>query len=206
MSSFGAALPRYVLVTDLAQVAESEMVARIRRAREPVVVLIRDKGLPREERRALASRLSAVARPLGHALWIAEDVQLASELELDGVHLVSASPVDAVAQARRALPAGAWVNLACHSVEEALSRVKGPLLGPQGRPDSLFLSPIFTSPGKGAPLGVGALSELVSRLAEGASADTATKLIALGGIDRETAPACFQAGAAAVAAIRAELG
>ena len=84
--------------------------------------------------------------------------------------------------------------------------MKGPLLGPQGRPDSLFLSPIFTSPGKGAPLGVGALSELVSRLAEGASADTATKLIALGGIDRETAPACFQAGAAAVAAIRAELG
>ena len=206
MTASGTALPRYVLVTDLAQVTESDFVARIRRSREPVVVLIRDKALPREARRALASRLRAVARPLGHALWIADDVPLARELELDGVHLVSSSPVDAVAQARRALPPGAWVNLACHSVEEALSRVNGPLLGPQGRPDSVFLSPIFASPGKGAPLGVGALSELASRLAAGEPADAATKVIALGGIDRETAPACFQAGAAAVAAIRAELG
>jgi thiamine-phosphate pyrophosphorylase len=193
-------------VSDLGQIAEDELVLRVQRAREPLVVLIRDKGLPREQRRALALRLTAVARPLGHSVWIADDVGLASELDLDGVHLVSTAALDAVARARKALPPRAWVNVACHSVEEALSRVSGPLIGAQGRPDSVFLSPIFASPGKGLPLGVAAISALVARLTAAEPPGAATKVIALGGIDRETAPSCFQAGAAAVASIRAELG
>jgi thiamine-phosphate pyrophosphorylase len=205
VTASGAALPRYVLVSDLGQIAEDELVLRVQRAREPVVVLVRDKGLPREQRRALALRLTAVARPLGHSVWIADDVGLASELDLDGVHLVSTVALDAVARARKEAPR-AWVNVACHSVEEALSRVSGPLIGAQGRPDSVFLSPIFASPGKGLPLGVAAISALVARLTAAEPPGAATKVIALGGIDRETAPSCFQAGAAAVASIRAELG
>jgi thiamine-phosphate pyrophosphorylase len=65
--------------------------------------------------------------------------------------------------------------------------------------DAAVLSPIFSSPGKGAPLGVEALA--AARAAVGAR----VQLVALGGVTAASAAACFAAGADAVAAIRADL-
>jgi thiamine-phosphate pyrophosphorylase len=182
-------LPRRVLISDRATVSIDELERRCTSSDERLVVLVRDKDLPRGLRLALAERVVAFTQRLGHLVWIAEDLELALALGADGVHLGSAAD-GARAAAVRAK--GLWLSVACHSVAEVADREQR--LGA----DSVFLSPIFETPGKGPPLGLTALTEAARRR-------TRTRLVALGGITAERAEACFDAGADAVAAIRADL-
>jgi thiamine-phosphate pyrophosphorylase len=98
-----------------------------------------------------------------------------------------------VADARALLPVGTWISVACHGVAD-VARAAG-----EGA-DAAVLSPIFASPGKGAPLGVEALREARAAAGEG------ILIVALGGVTAANAGACAAAGAGAVAAIRADLG
>jgi len=117
-------------------------------------------------------------------------LEWAPELGLDGVHFTSAAWSAAAGKLARAR--FQWVSVACHAATEVAARAR------EGA-NVLVLSPIFDSPGKGLPLGLHALRDAAGRL------DRGQHLIALGGIDRDNAPACQQAGAHGVAAIRHDL-
>ena len=192
--------PRVVQITAAAVLPEAELLARLgalgrlpEAARRGLAVQLRDPELSGRALFLLGTRLRAVTRALGASLVINDRLDLALSLEADGVHLGRRSV--SVADARALLPA-AWISVACHAVDDVV-RAAG-----EGA-DAAVLSPIFASPGKGAPLGVAALAEARAALsARGLPA----QLLALGGVDAESAGACFTAGADGVASIRADLG
>jgi len=102
----------------------------------------------------------------------------------DGVHL----PANRLpASANRVLaPPGFMISVACHSPED-VQRAAG-----EGA-DLALLAPIFSTPGKGPPLGLDALS---------LAARAGIPVLALGGVTLENAESCYAAGAAGIAAIR----
>ncbi|MFO0556046.1 MAG: thiamine phosphate synthase [Polyangiaceae bacterium] len=207
MSSPRTGYPVVTQITDRVALDERELTRRITTARAPLAVQLRDKDLPREERRALALRLRGALRapptrwgaesapPIRHLLIVNGDVELACELGADGVHL-RGSQADDVAAARRALegarPGAALVSVACHSLDDVLASA-------QRGADAAMFSPIFESPGTGVPLGLAALAEAC------AAAPSGLAIVALGGLTLERARACLAAGARGVAAIRADL-
>lgn len=192
--------PRVVLVTATDVVPERELVARLDRLAEltpelraRVAVQLRDPELSGRELAALGARLRERTRALGVGLVVNDRLDLARALAADGVHLGRRS-VD-VADARAWLGDGAWISVACHGEDDVAAAARAGA-------DAMLLSPIFASPGKGAPLGLEALRRARARL-DGVARRPA--LLALGGVDRERAFACLEAGADGVAAIRADL-
>ncbi|MST34421.1 thiamine phosphate synthase, partial [Acidimicrobiaceae bacterium USS-CC1] len=134
-------------------------------------VLLREKHLPRPERRALAAGLSTLLRPVGGILLVASDPAIPS----DGVHLASG---DAVPDP----PPPRW-GRSCHMAADVVAAAA------QGC-HYATLSPVFittSKPGYGPPLGPPAL------------AGHPLPVWALGGVDDANAGACLRAGAAGVA-------
>jgi thiamine-phosphate pyrophosphorylase len=153
-----------------------------------LVVQVRDKLRQARRVLALAERLSPICERHGAALVVNDRIDIALAVNAAGVHLGGASVE--IAEARRLLPSG-WISIAAHTLED-VERAEG-----EGA-DAAFLSPIFSSPGKGAPLGTRAL--------EGARARAARiGLYALGGVDVANAGQCRRAGASGVAVLRALL-
>ena len=204
-----APFPRITYVTDAASVKIEDLWVRVARSVDPVCVLVRDKALPLEARFTLAMEIRSWDATLGTPLTLlfaipeAGDLEptleWAAELGIDGVHFASAAwSAEGARVARQGLGAlaqPAWVSVACHSAHEVERRAL------EGA-DVAFLSPIFRSPGKGAPLGVDALRSAAKQLAERAPA---TRLVALGGVEPSQVASCFEAGAHGVASIRHEL-
>jgi thiamine-phosphate pyrophosphorylase len=193
--------PLAVQITDHAVLPEAALFGRLdalaglpAAVRARFAVQLRDPGLPGRALLDLGARLRSATRALGAALVVNDRLDLALALGADGVHLGRRSV--AVADARALLPPGAWISVACHGVGDVLQAA---LDGA----DAALLSPIFASPGKGAPLGPEALSSARAALV---GRGLALQLVALGGVDGESSTACFAAGADAVAAIRADLG
>jgi thiamine-phosphate pyrophosphorylase len=192
--------PRVLQITASAVVPEPILFARIAAlaalpagARARFAVQLRDPELPPRALLALGARLREATRAVGAALVVNDRVDLALALGADGVHLGRRSM--AIADARTLLPAGAWVSVACHGVEDvARAAAEGA--------DAALLSPVFDSPGKGSPLGLAALRAAREALQ---GLGRAPLLAALGGVDASNAGACFAAGADAVAGIRADL-
>jgi thiamine-phosphate pyrophosphorylase len=111
-------------------------------------------------------------------------VELASKLAADGVHLRS-NQFDEIAKAKRH---NLFVVISCHTADEAK---KAEDLGA----DMITYSPIFSTPNKGKPLGLGALKELQGIIS--------LPIIALGGIlTQEQIDACQASGASGFASIR----
>jgi thiamine-phosphate pyrophosphorylase len=82
------------------------------------------------------------------------------------------------------------VGVSCHSVENALDAAR------HGA-DYVFFGPVFATPSKtafGGPQGLDRLREVCSAMT--------LPVLAIGGITRENAPLCLEAGAAGIAAIR----
>ncbi|MFE1602767.1 thiamine phosphate synthase [Methylobacterium sp. ID0610] len=146
-------------------------------------IWLRDRDLPEGERAALAEEVARLVRAAGGHLTIGRDIALAARVGAGGVQLGS---VAAVAQARAALGPRAVIGLSAHHVAEvAAAREAGA--------DYATLSPIFASaskPGYGPALGPAALA---------AAARTGLPVLALGGVEPGTLPACLRAGAAGVA-------
>jgi thiamine-phosphate pyrophosphorylase len=196
--------PRIVLVTATSVVPEQELHARLMRLarldaamRARVAVQLRDPELPSRELLALGARLRERTRALGVGLVVNDRLDLALAVEADGVHLGRRSV--AIEDARALLGPrrpDVWISVSCHSVAEVDEAAR---LGA----DAVLLSPIFASPGKGSPLGLGALREARARLD---GHERRPSLVALGGVDDANVAACFEAGADGVAAIRADLG
>lgn len=191
--------PRLLLISALDVVPEDVLFDRVRAAgdlapeiKARVAVQLRDPELSGRALFDLGQRLRAATRRVGVALVVNDRLDLALALGADGVHLGRRSV--SVADARALLGPSIWISVSCHAVSEvSLAAASGA--------DAALLSPIFTSPGKGRPLGLEALSS--ARAAQ--SARGSLPLIALGGVDETNASACFQAGAEGVAAIRADL-
>jgi thiamine-phosphate pyrophosphorylase len=193
-------MPFVQIITDLPSVSENDLVARLRRAarlgadaRARLSVQLRDPELPVHELLRLGRSLREITRDLGAGLIVNDRVDLALLLEADGVHLGRKSM--SIEEARGLLGPGAWVSVSAHSAAEAVESAS------RGASAAL-LSPIFASPGKGAPIGIEALREARAGLAE---KGLNLRLYALGGVTLENAAACFEAGADGVAAIRADL-
>lgn len=194
MSGEPPRVPRLTQITDLARVSREELEGRLRRSRAPLLVLVRDKELPREARRAWALWVRDLARPLGHRVILAADVELALELGLDGAHLPERD-LERLAEARAALGPERLLTVACHDVGAVVRACE------RGASAAL-LSPVLDSPGKGPALGLERLREARAALARQARP---CQLVALGGIDASSAAACLAAGADGVAVIRADL-
>jgi thiamine-phosphate pyrophosphorylase len=82
------------------------------------------------------------------------------------------------------------VGVSCHSLKRAVE------MGAAGA-DYVFFGPVFATPSKtafGPPQGLQKLSEVCRALA--------IPVLAIGGVTAQNAPACLQAGAAGIAAIR----
>lgn len=148
-------------------------------------IWLRDRDLPREERRHLAFQVRELAACHGASLTIGSDVELARETAATGVHLAG---LETVARARLTLGAERLLGMSCHAVADVAAAARAGA-------DYVTLSPIFASlskPGYGPALGTEAL---------GAAAELPIRVIALGGVTPGTARACMSAGCAGVAAM-----
>jgi thiamine-phosphate pyrophosphorylase len=183
--------PRVLLITDVAFSDDTVLGAIDAAARAlprgDFAVQLRDRTRSREDRAAWARRLRGVTRTLDVALIVNGDVGLAREVDADGIHFGVDATLDDVEAA-----AAMWRSFAAHRDEDvARARVAGV--------DAALVSPIFASPGKGAPRGTAALARAVRVAGERVA------VIALGGVGEAEARACFEAGAVGVAVIRALL-
>jgi len=153
------------------------------------VVQLRKKTMPKAEQYAIALALRRLT--LAHdALFIVNDhVDIAIAADADGVHL---GQDDLPPSVVRQLPGfdGRLIGRSTHSLEQARNAMA------EGA-DYVAVGPVFPTPTKAGRPAVG--TGLVSEVA--AIADR--PFVAVGGIDHDNAPAVVEAGAPAVAVVRA---
>ena len=171
------------------EVSETELLGRVARAGPGFCVVLRDPELDTRSQLELGRRLRLATRAVGARLLVSDRLDLAQVLDADGVHLGRASV--SVEEVRRVV--AAWfITRSAHDAAD-LTRAAAE------RADAVILSPVFASPDKGEPLGLDALFRARRRLPQNIA------LVALGGVTAGNAASCFDAGADAVASIRADL-
>ena len=152
-------------------------------------VQLRAKALPPSEQYALALELQAVCRVHAVPLLINDRIDLALAIHADGVHLPETSlPLTA---ARSLLGERALIGVSCHDAR-GLQRAHA------GGASFACLSPVFDSPGKGAPLGL--------RQFEALTRAAALPVLALGGVQARHATALRAAGASGLAVVSSVFG
>ncbi|MCS6899387.1 MAG: thiamine phosphate synthase [Myxococcales bacterium] len=122
-------------------------------------------------------------------LIINDRLDVAAALGARAVHLGRTSV--GVGEARALLGSDLWVSRSCHDLAELEQASR------EGA-NAALLSPIFSSPGKGAPLGM-------ETLRAACAAFPSLPILALGGIGPDHVGDCLAAGARGVAAIRSVL-
>lgn len=162
----------------VAQLLASPQAARI-------AVLLRAKHLSRQERRALGRALRARAADRGAAFLVSAELELCAELAADGVQLPERGP--SIAEARVTLGATVLIGASRHDAA-------GLTLAAAEGASFATLSPVFTSPGKGEPLGTAAFAALAQQ--------AALPVVALGGIELAHVAGLICSRAAAIAVIR----
>jgi thiamine-phosphate pyrophosphorylase len=157
-----------------------------------VLVQYRDKTTDRERRIGEARRLLRICRQAGVALIINDDVQLAADIEADGVH-VGAEDMNPAA-ARDRLPHGAIVGVSCYN---SLARA---LKAAEDGADYVAFGSFYPSPTKPGAVraGLSLLSDARRRLP--------IPVAAIGGIAPQKVPELIAAGADFVAVINGIFG
>jgi thiamine-phosphate pyrophosphorylase len=185
---------RVVVVTDRRLCAAPEIAGRIAaivRAvpRGSVMFQVREKDLDGGPLLALVGEVMAVARPAGADVWVNDRLDVALAAGADGVHLPENGL--AIEDARAIVGAtGRVLAIGCsrHTPESAIAAAAAGAALVQ-------LGPIWPTPGKGQPIGPGALKIALPKRA---------RLVAIGGIDGPArAGDAALAGAHAIAVIRA---
>ena len=171
-------------ITDPQTLSFDELENDLKRfAQKADMIVYRDKNNPEYETCAKAFMQQAKTLPFKKIL-LHGNVELASRLGADGVHLTSRQ-FEEIAQAKRS---GLFTVISCHTIAEAKE-------AENAGADMITYSPLFASPGKGKPLGLGALKELKGIIS--------LPVIALGGIvTKAEIDACRSAGASGFASIR----
>lgn len=175
-------LPPVLVLTDRHQAEHAghrlvDLVAALQGA--DVLVVLREKDLPSDERRGWALEVGRAAVEAGVPFVIASDSKLAVEVSAAGVHLAADDSVPAE-----------WpplIGRSCHGL--------GDLVGAQDDGvDYVTLSPVFetvSKPGYGPALGPDGLRSMIET--------TSLPVYALGGITPATVGPCIEAGALGVA-------
>ena len=182
-------LARLVVVTDGRLTGGRPLVDVLRAAVDGGLraVVVRDKHLPRDDRRRLVEAVVALVHPVGGLVLVSSD----SGLGGDGVHLAAADPFPPGAVDPPGLPGGVGlVGRSCHSAADVVAAAA------EGC-HYATLSPIFpipSKPGYGPALGPAAL------------AGHPLPVLALGGVHAGNAAACLAAGAHGVAVMGAVMG
>jgi thiamine-phosphate pyrophosphorylase len=187
-------VPELLVLTDRRMAADAghdlvEVVAAAVDAGAPAVVL-REKDLPRADRRDLAVRLRAATAGAA-ALIVAGDPALARAVGADGVHLAADDPWPGDSSA------GLRVGRSCHTPGELVATAMRDVVA------YATYSPVFATaskPGYGPALGIDGLAAGCRAVAGVGSPLT---VYALGGIGPAQAGACLAAGAAGVAVMGA---
>ena len=167
---------------------ETEILELVRAASESEIsfVQIREKNLSARKVFQLASKAVSVAVNSNTKIFVNDRADIALAAKADGVHLTAKSLSAAAIRAH--FPAELIVGVSAHSIAEA-EKAKS-----EGADFATF-SPVYASPGKGAPQGIEALREVCKRLKP-------FPVIALGGIDRTNYESVLACGASGFAAIR----
>ena len=179
------------LVTDRALSGDRPLEWVVEQALQGGVTLVqlREKHCSTREFVDLAQRVLAITRPAGVPLLINDRVDVALAVDADGVHLGQSDMPYALA--RRLLGPGKILGLSVETVEQAEAAEALDV-------DYLGVSPVYTTPTKAelqAPLGLDGLRRIrgVSR----------HPLVAIGGMNAETAADALRAGADGVAVVSA---
>ncbi len=176
------------LVVTRPRIPHEELVAAAV-ARGVPIVQLREKDLPDDELLDLARALRRVTAGTSTLLIINDRPDVAAAVRADGVH-VGRTDADPAA-ARRIVGAGI-VGLSANAREELATAVRAGA-------DYVGVGPVFptaTKPDAREPIGLEGLREL------GALCPT-LPVVAIGGLDRTTAPGAIEAGAAFVAVVSA---
>lgn len=139
------------------------------------------------EERELASLTRAALRvaPPKVRVLVNDRADVAMACGAHGVHLRAHSI--APSRLREILPAGFLISVSCHCIDDVMRAER------EGA-DLALLAPVFSTPGKGPPLGLAAF--------EKAASSVRLPVLALGGVTEADIPRCMQAGAGGVAGIR----
>jgi thiamine-phosphate pyrophosphorylase len=177
--------PPILLITDRSQAS---------RAVEDVVmaaldggctwVSIREKDMPEPDRRRLIEQILLRAASYKARIGVHDDVQLAANLGLRGLHLPTGGDVT---KAKREIDPRCLIGRSAHNPAEVAACEAAGV-------DYATLSPIFltrSKPGYDPAVGLEALA--------GMAGDTALPLVAQGGIGIDQAPQCREAGAKGIA-------
>ena len=179
----------YVITGDHGNEVETARVVEAALEGGADVVQLRKKTMPKAEQYAIALALRRLTL-LHDALFIVNDhVDIAIAADADGVHL---GQDDLPPSVVRQLPGfhGRVIGRSTHSLEQARAAMD------EGA-DYIAVGPVFPTPTKeGRPaVGTGLVSE-VAGIAD-------RPFVAVGGIDHDNAPAVVEAGARALAVVRA---
>src|SRR5713101_1275179 len=153
------------------------------------VIQLRKKATPMLEQYRLALALRTLTLAHEALLIINDHADLAIAVDADGVHLGQDDlPPDVV----RALPGfeGRLIGRSTHSLAQAQAAVDEGV-------DYIAVGPVYATPTKAGRLAVG--TGLLSRVARAVD----HPFVAVGGIDLDNAPGVVDAGAPAVAVVRA---
>jgi thiamine-phosphate pyrophosphorylase len=155
-------------------------------------IQIREKDLEVRSLVELVRFAVAEARSASTKVLVNDRLDVALAAGAAGVHLGENSlPVESASEWRRS--AGRLdfrIGVSCHSLESARAAERGGA-------DYIFFGPVFATPSKasfGSPQGIERLREVC--------ATVEIPVLAIGGVSAENAPACVEAGAAGIAAIR----
>lgn len=131
------------------------------------LVQLREKKLSARLLYELASNAAQITKQSATKLLINDRADIAQAANADGVHLTGNSIP--AATVRAAFPTDFIIGASVHSLEKAQkAKAEGA--------DFVTFSPVFASPGKGAPVGIEALREVCEKLKP-------FPVVALGGID-----------------------
>jgi len=185
---------RLYLITDRNQVAAGHtLLSAVEAALEGGVkaVQLREKDLSVSDLRPLARELRQLTRRYCARLLINDHVELALEIQADGVHLGGHSrPTDVV---RKQIGPEQLIGVSTHSIADInLATAQGA--------DFVTFGPVYATPSKaafGPPQGIQSLAE--------ACRSSSLPVFALGGITPSRAAEAIEAGAAGIALISAIL-
>jgi thiamine-phosphate pyrophosphorylase len=167
-----------------------EIINTIRIAVEENVsfIQLREKQLSSRPLFELVADAAAITRGTETKLLVNHRADIAHRAKADGVHL-PANYLPAIGVIRMSFPNGFVIGASTHSLDETLkASVDGA--------DFAVFGPVFKTPDKDRPQGIGELTEVVATVEP-------FPVLAIGGINEENIPSILDAGAAGFAAIRA---
>ena len=182
---------RLYLVTDEAALLGRDLVEVVLQAVQGGVtcVQLREKNCDTRDFLARAQALVAALQPLGVPLIINDRLDIALACGAQGVHLgQSDMPVE---EARRLLPPEVFIGWSVETPRDVARALALPV-------DYLGVSPVFATPTKtdtAAPWGLDGLRAVRQQ--------TALPLVAIGGVNGQTAARLLQAGADSLAVVSA---